>query len=275
MPRRHGLISASVTYALLAVAAAEFAALVVLVVLLARSRRTVARLRRTVSAPRPRPRTAASRAMKAVAVTAARVRDQGVGGLLLSSLEDLSRWATEDRAEIARVAAPDGTVTIFFSDIEDSTALNESVGDEQWVRVLDAHDEQLRRAVKRHRGHVVKSQGDGYMVAFGEPVAAARAALEVQQAVERGSGRALRRTPIRVRIGMHVGTAVARDGDYFGRNVAFAARVAAEAAGGQILVSDDFRAALGDEDAFTLTPCGEVELKGLADRHALWELAAG
>lgn len=263
------------TYALLAVAAAEFVALIVLVVLLVSARRSLARLRRrALSGPRPRPRTAASRAVKAVVETAARVRHRGVGGLLVSSLEDLTRWVSEDRAEIVRVAAPDGTVTILFSDIEDSTALNESMGDERWVRVLDAHDEQLRRAVARQHGHVVKSQGDGYMVVFGEPAAAARAALEIQQALERSSGRVLRRTPIRVRIGMHVGTAVARDGDYFGRNVAFSARVAAEAQGGQILVSDDFRAALGEEEQFTLTPCGEVELKGLADRHALWELAA-
>jgi class 3 adenylate cyclase len=265
-----------VTYALLAAAVAEFVALVVLVVLLVRSRRALTLLRRQlVSAPRPRPRTAASRAVKAVVETAARVRDQGVGGLLVSSLEDLTRWASEDRAEIARVAALDGTVTIFFSDIEDSTALNESLGDERWVRVLDAHDAQLRRAVARQHGHVVKSQGDGYMVVFGEPAAAARAALEVQHAVARGNGRALlRRTPIRVRIGLHVGTAVARDGDYFGRNVAFAARVAAEAGGGQTLVSDDFRSALDEDGQFVLEPCGEVQLKGLADRHALWELAA-
>jgi class 3 adenylate cyclase len=73
---------------------------------------------------------------------------------------------------------------------------------------------------------------------------------------------------------LHVGTAVARDGDYFGRNVALAARVAASAGGGQILASDDFRAALAADDRFAFTPRGEVELKGLADRHRLWELSS-
>lgn len=266
---------ACVTWVLLAVAAAELVALVVLVVLLVRARREVARLAdRLARAARPGPRTTAGRAVKAVVETAARVREQGVGGLLMGSLDDLSRWVSEDRAEIDRIAGPDGTVTVLFSDIEDSTALNERLGDERWVRVLGAHDEQLRRVVRRQHGHVVKSQGDGYMVVFGEPADAALAALEVQRAVETGGSRTLRRTPIRVRIGLHVGTAVARDGDYFGRNVALAARVAASAGGGQILASDDFRAALAADDRFAFTPRGEVELKGLADRHRLWELSS-
>jgi class 3 adenylate cyclase len=260
--------------ALIAVAGAALIALAWVTVLLVRARREVRRLRdRLATASRPRPRSAAGRAMQAVVETAARVRDQGVGGLLMSSLDDLSRFVTEDRAEIARVAGADGTVTVVFSDIEDSTALNERLGDRQWVRVLTAHDEQLRRVVRRHRGHVVKSQGDGYMIVFGEPAAAAHAAIALQSVLQRARHRPVRRTPFHVRIGMHVGTAVARDGDYFGRNVALAARVAAEAHGGQILVSDEFRAALDGWQGFEFVPYGEVELKGLADRHALWELS--
>jgi class 3 adenylate cyclase len=82
--------------------------------------------------------------------------------------------------------------------------------------------------------------------------------------------RNLRRTQIKVRIGVHVGKAVSRDGDYFGRNVAMAARVAEQAAGGEIVVSDQVRLGLRDQDEFVLAPLGEVELKGLIDVHALW-----
>ena len=261
------------TLALAVLAGAEFVALVVLAVLLLRSRRSISELRaRLMTVARTGPRTAAGRAMKAMVETAARVREHGVGGLLMSSLDDLNRWFTEDRAEIARVAAPDGTVTIFFSDIEESTAHNEQLGDEAWVRVLDAHDNRLRRVIDRRAGHVVKSQGDGFMVVFGEPSAAARAALDVQQAFVQNLPRALRRTPIKIRIGMHLGTAVAREGDYFGRNVALAARVAAHACGGQVLVSDEFHAALGADAGFAFAPCGAVELKGLAEPQTLWEL---
>jgi class 3 adenylate cyclase len=96
------------------------------------------------------------RAVRAVVETAARVREQGVGGMLMSSLEDLTRWSSEDRAGIARVAAPDGTVTIFFSDIEESTPLNERLGDAAWVRLLGVHDRLVRGCVEVHSGHVVK-----------------------------------------------------------------------------------------------------------------------
>ena len=211
--------------------------------------------------------------MKAVAQTAARVREQGlVGGLLTSSFDDLGRWINEQRSDIAKMAAPDGTVAIFFSDIEDSTALNEQLGDERWVRVLSAHNVLVRRSVEKRGGHVVKSQGDGFMVVFRESAEAARASLDVQRAFDGPKPRALRQTQIRIRIGLHVGETVSREGDYFGRNVAMAARIAAAADGGEVLVSDDLRAALAEDDGFRFEPRGEVELKGLADRHALWAL---
>jgi adenylate cyclase len=261
------------TVALAVVAAAELAALVVLAVLLLRTRRTAAELQAQLeTARRPMPLTAAGRAMKAVVGTAVRMRDQGVGGFLTSSLEDLTRWGTEDRAEIVRLAAPDGTITVFFSDIEDSTTLNERLGDEEWVRVLGAHEKVVRGCVDKHDGHVVKSQGDGFMVVFPEPRSGVRAAVDVQKALTDAGPRRLRRTAVKVRIGLHVGPVVSRDGDYFGRNVALAARVAAHAGGGEILVSDGLRTALGDDAGFELAAIGEVELKGLSGVHALWQV---
>jgi adenylate cyclase len=259
------------TVVLVAVAAAELVALAVVGALLVRSRRHVAELEQRLTATqRTGPLSAAERAMKAVVGTAVRVRDQGVGGLLMSSLEDLTRWAKEDRAQIVRVAAPDGTVTVFFSDIEDSTSMNEQLGDAEWMRVLDAHDKVVRSQVSRHGGHVVKTQGDGFMVVFGEPAAAVQAAVGIQTALTTGPGRRLRRAPVKVRIGIHVGAVVSRDGDYFGRNVAMAARVAAQAGGGEILISDAVRSALGEQDEFVLERGREVELKGLGEAHLLW-----
>ncbi|MDT4917281.1 MAG: hypothetical protein QOH89_1981 [Pseudonocardiales bacterium] len=259
---------------LIAVCAVEGAAAGTLAVLLVvtRGRLRTAR-RQLVDTGRRTPRSPAGMAIKAVAQTAARVREQGlVGGLLSSPIDDLTRWITEQRSTIAQVAAPDGTVAVFFSDIENSTALNEQLGDARWMRVLGAHDSLVRRAVEKRGGHVVKSQGDGFMVVFGEPADAAQAAIDVQHALDSTGARSLRQTPILVRIGLHVGETVTREGDYFGRNVAMAARVAATAAGGEVLVSDELRSALADEPRFVFEPRGEVELKGLADRHALWLL---
>jgi class 3 adenylate cyclase len=251
----------------------ELAAIVVLLVLYVRARGRVRWLESLDAERRSAPRTVTGRAIKTVVDTAMRVREQGVGGLLVSSLEELTRWTAQDRAEIARVAAPDGTVTIFFSDIEGSTALNEELGDAAFMRVLESHNAVVRRHVEKLRGHVVKTQGDGFMIVFGLPVDAVRAALRIQAAFDEPPRR-LRATVIKVRIGVHVGPVVSREGDYFGRNVAFAARVAAEARGGQILISDDLRLALGEQAEFVVKAAGEVELKGLADRHLLWSVVA-
>jgi len=241
----------------------------VLVHRLRRERAESASLREAmVVVPHGRARQAAGLAVRTVVDTVERVRDRGlVGGLLMAPIEDLTRWAVEDRAEIVAVAAPDGTVTVLFSDIEGSTALNERLGDDAWVRLLAAHDKVVRRQVHRRRGHVVKSQGDGFMVVFGTPDAAVQAAVDIQREVG-SSGRRLRRTPIRVRIGIHAGPAVARDGDWFGRNVALAARVAARAEGGQILVTDEVRDRL-DGSGRALEPAGEGGLKGLDGGHRL------
>ncbi len=79
--------------------------------------------------PRP-PSTPTERAVSRVLRTVGKVRQHGVAGLLQASIEDLQTWAQEERADIVTMADPDGTVTLFFSDIEDSTALNNRLGDE-------------------------------------------------------------------------------------------------------------------------------------------------
>ena len=216
-----------------------------------------------------------SRALRTVMETAVesanRLREGGVAGLLASSIDDLTRWASEDR-EIERFTAEDGTITVLFSDIENSTALNEQLGDEGWVRILAAHDALVQRAVEANHGHIVKSQGDGFMVVFRTSADAVRCGIAMQDAFESNNHRALRRTPIRVRVGIHTGTVVERDGDFFGTNVAMAARVAAQAEGGEILVSDDVRQALREIEDIVLIDFREAELKGLPGVHRLWEV---
>jgi adenylate cyclase len=215
-----------------------------------------------------RARVAAGWAMRTVLDTATRVRQRGFfEGVLLAPIEDLARMAGEDREAIESVSGEDGTVTILFSDIEGSTQLNEELGDDAFVRVLTEHDRLVRRQVERHDGHVVKSQGDGFMVAFPTPHDAVGAALAIQRK-SRSAGRRTRRTPVRVRIGINCGPVVSRDGDYFGRNVAKAARIAALADGGQTLMSAQVHEAIdGDVDTESV---GTYELRGLADEHEVY-----
>jgi class 3 adenylate cyclase len=112
--------------------------------------------------------TGSREAVKTVWQTANLVRTQGFGGAVRSSIEELADWADVERPDLAKLA-PDGNVVIMFSDIEESTALNERIGDRSFVKVIEAHDRQVRRLVRMHDGHVVKSQGDGFMVAFADP----------------------------------------------------------------------------------------------------------
>jgi len=209
--------------------------------------------------------------VKAVLETASLVREKGVGGAIRDSIGELAGWAQVEQPDLRRLAARDGTVTIFFSDIEDSTALNERLGDRDWLRVLDGHNRIVQREVNDHSGHIIKSQGDGFMIGFALPAEAMRCAIGIQRALASGNRR-LHGTPIRVRIGIHAGVAVQRDGDLFGRNVALAARVAALAAGGQILVTSEVSGAVDDDGEFSFSDRRTLELKGLAGDHLIQTL---
>jgi adenylate cyclase len=210
-------------------------------------------------------------AVKAVWETANLVREKGFGGALRSSIEDLAGWAQVERPALVELAGPGGRVAILFSDIEGSTELNERLGDKEFVRLLARHDAVVRSAIERHGGQVVKTQGDGFMAAFTTSEQAVRAAVAVQQAFEKGARKG--RAAVAIRIGIHEGDVVHRDNDIFGRNVAQAARVAALADGGQILVSDAVADSLAAYDDLELTDPREVRLKGLAGEHGVSTVA--
>ena len=238
-------------------------------------RRRAAQLEAELEEARTRPpRAQAPPPLKAMLQTAARVRDEGLGEVLRSSFEELAGLAEEAEPELRRLAADDGTLTIFFSDIENSTALNEGMGDRSWLRVLESHDTLVRREVERCGGYVVKSQGDGFMVAFAGAPEALRSAAGIQRRLETPP-RALRGKRIAVRIGVHTGEALEKGGDLFGRNVALAARVADQATGGEILVTEHVCEAASDDGDFTFGESREVELKGLPGTHVVlpmeWE----
>jgi len=219
--------------------------------------------------PRP-PSTPTGRAVSRMLRTVGKVREHGVAGLLQASIEDLQAWAQEERADIMTMADPNGTVTLFFSDIEDSTALNTRLGDAAWVKLLAAHDSLVRTRIDQYRGQVVKTVGDGFMAAFRDAEAACRAAVGIQKDLGRTMDARLRQ--VRVRIGVHTGTVVSRDGDYFGANVAVAARIGDVAEGGEVLATDAVREALDEEAAVVLEDAGEAELKGLPGTYVIYRV---
>jgi class 3 adenylate cyclase len=196
------------------------------------------------------------------------MRKEGFGAAVRSSIEDLADWAEVERPDLARVT-PDGRVVILFSDIEESTALNERIGDRAWVKLIGSHDKLVQGLVQRRSGHVVKSQGDGFMIAFARAEQAVRCGIDVQHALDKEAKRK-RHEEIRVRIGIHMGRSVRRGDDLFGRNVAMAARVAAQAVGGEILVSQPVHDTLRDFDDIRFDEGRDVELKGFSGSYRLF-----
>ena len=127
-------------------------------------------------------------------------------------------------------------VTLLFTDVQGSTQLRARRGDRVADEILHEHEAIVRRAIGEHGGAEAAFFGDGFLATFGTPAAGLGCAVAIQQALQRyGREHADRR--VRVRIGLHHGEAVERDGTLYGQAVHAASRVMNEAVGGQILVT--------------------------------------
>jgi adenylate cyclase len=179
--------------------------------------------------------------------------------------EQLRRSFTGGRGRL-----PDGVITILFTDVEGSSEMVSTLGDEPARKVLRRHDEEIRRAIEAHSGTEVERAGDSFMAAFRLPRQALGCALEVQRsfAVPSSDQR------VRVRVGMDTGEIIAEDEGYFGGTVFRAARIAGLASGGQILASEATKV-LGEQAGFTFNDLGERELKGLGTGHRVFEVVPG
>jgi predicted ATPase/class 3 adenylate cyclase len=159
-------------------------------------------------------------------------------------------------------ALPAGNVTFCFTDIEGSTQLFAKLGP-RFLDLLEEHRRIIRSAVEAHGGAEVKTEGDGFFLAFGDPTAAVKACIDFQRALvsynwpEGGT--------IRVRAGLHMGEAEPAEGDYMTFAVHEAARIGAAAHGGQTIVSDRLAKVIdgGEVDGVTLRDLGTHQLKDL------------
>src|SRR5437667_389651 len=192
-------------------------------------------------------------------------------GDLRTSIDAVVSRVEREKPDLRGHAAPDGTVTILFTDIEGYTAMTERLGDTRAQEVLRAHGAIIREQVGSNRGLEVKSQGDGFMVVFSSARRAILCAIAIQRAIA-GYSANHPEEPIRVRIGLHTGEVIKESDDFFGKNVIFAARITDKARGGEILVSSvlkELTESAGD------IPFGEgryVELKGISGAHQVYEI---
>jgi class 3 adenylate cyclase len=193
----------------------------------------------------------------------ARLRSRGTIDRILS-------WAEVERPDLRRASAPDGTITLLFSDIENSSRLTERLGDQRWLEILNAHNAIVRAQLDEHGGYEVKSQGDGFMLAFPSARAAVKCAIDTQRALARRSANG--EIPVRIRMGIHTGEAIQQQGDFYGKSVVCAARIADQAEGGEILVSSLVKDLIEGRGDIPLREIGEVELKGLANEQKLFKV---
>jgi class 3 adenylate cyclase len=169
------------------------------------------------------------------------------------------------------VALPLGaTVTIAFSDIRGFTDYTDQHGDEAAYRVLQQHNGVVRNQVDLFGGHVVKTQGDSFMIAFPTARSAIQCAVAIQRALasaqtEPGSHMALG-------IGINTGEPIQEGGDFFGGPVNLAARICASAGPGQIFVSETTRYVTGRIEAVEFLDRGLHDLKGFQEPQRLYEV---
>jgi len=166
---------------------------------------------------------------------------------------------------------PSGTVSLVFSDIEGSTVLLSRLG-LAYTDALDGHRRIMRRAWSAHDGTEMGTEGDSFFVVFGGADGAVAAAVAAQRELDASSWPAGER--LRVRIGVHTGAPRVHEGGYVGMDVHRAARIAASAHGGQVVMSSVTAelAGVGLPVGVTLRDLGVHQLKDIATPEHLWQL---
>jgi len=163
-----------------------------------------------------------------------------------------------------------GIHTILFTDIEGSTALTQRLGDARARELMREHERLTREALASHGGAEVKTMGDGFMASFNSATRALECAIALQRSfAERNESAA---EPLRVRVGLNAGEPIEEEQDLFGTAVILAARIAAQAQGGEILVSEGVRQIVAGKK-FLLADRGAVTLRGFEDPVHVYELS--
>jgi class 3 adenylate cyclase len=168
---------------------------------------------------------------------------------------------------------PSGTVTFLFTDVEGSTKLARE-HPETWESLRARHHAILRGAMESNHGYVFQIIGDAFCAAFHTVIEGLSAAVEAQQKLQKEDWG---ETPIKVRMGLHTGSAELHGNDYRGYlTMAKVQRIMSVAYGGQVLLSNASAELLHDElpKGITLRDLKEHRLKGLPDPERLWQMVA-
>lgn len=184
-------------------------------------------------------------------------------------LQELLQAREQADQELEKLRTP---MTILFSDIKGSTAYAEKKGDVEYMAMINRHHAILFPVIEREGGRIVKTIGDAILACFQEPVAAVKAAAGMQRGlVEDRKGRD-ETNQIHIRIGMHKGVGLIKDGDVFGDVVNAASRIQNQAEVEQILITDVLLDA-AKSAGFECVKMGRAELKGKDEPIDLYAVA--
>ena len=171
--------------------------------------------------------------------------------------------------DLGRLSSPDGAVTLMLSDIADASIAAEELGPERWEQLLRDHAVLVERVVADHDGELVKSERDGFFASFNSAHAGLHAAVELQRAFA-GPAPGIEDHAVAVRIGVHSGFVIANPDQLLGRNVVLASRIAAQAKGGEILVSSTLKQYTEGDPSFDFEAHGEYHFKGVLGEHVVY-----
>ncbi len=190
-------------------------------------------------------------------------------GAMKAAWEDMLMHLEEEAGLVEKSETP-GQIrrAIMFVDLASFTPLAEAMGDLRAAAVLDRFGTMVRKAVQRCHGRIVKQIGDGFMIVFPECFSAVSCGLELERVSSTEP-----QFPA-VRIGLHWGMLLYREGDYVGSNVNIAARLADEAHRHQFIVTDEVRRRAKAYEGVDFVRIGRRRLKGLAAEVELFEAKA-
>jgi class 3 adenylate cyclase len=163
-----------------------------------------------------------------------------------------------------------GLRTIVFTDLVDSTALTQKLGDHGLIRLLRRHDEIIRDSITTFAGREVKHTGDGLMASFVSASKAVESSIAIQREMAAHNAENPEQ-PLRVRIGMSAGEPVSEKADLFGAAVQLARRVCDAGDEGSIVTSGVVRE-LCVGKPWEFVPRGDVPLKGFPQPVPLYDV---